>query len=80
MRIDLKPNGYDEARGRAFFEQLLDGLRADPGVDSATLAANPPMTLVDTGASASRSTAMTPRRDEDLAFLWKPWHPTISGR
>ena len=37
--LDLKPSGYDESRGRAFFDDLLTSVRAAPGVESATLAA-----------------------------------------
>ena len=37
--IDVKQNAYDEARGRVFYRQLLDAVRADAGVESATLAA-----------------------------------------
>ena len=40
MRIDVTPNGYDETRGRAFFAQLLDRVRGDSGIESATLATN----------------------------------------
>ena len=36
IELDLKQGGYDEARGRAFYRRLLDAVRADGGVDSAT--------------------------------------------
>jgi len=68
-RIDVSSNGYDQTRGRAFFTQLLDRLRADPATASATLARNPPLTLVDQGAQRVAIDGYTPRRDEDLAFL-----------
>ena len=69
VTVDLKPNGYDETRGRAFFQQLLDRVRAGRGVDSASLAAIPPMTLVDADSQPVAIDGYEPRRDEDLAFL-----------
>jgi len=68
-RIDVSSNGYDQARGRAFFAQLLDRLRADPATASATLARNPPLTMVDQGARRVTIDGYTPRRDEDVTFL-----------
>ena len=68
-RIDVTPNGYDETRARAFFRDLLDRLRADPGIVSATLAMNPPLTLVDSGTQKVTIDGYAPRPDEDLAFL-----------
>jgi len=75
VRIDLRPNGYDEARGRVFYEQLLNVLGADPAVESVTLAANPPLTLVDTDTQAVAIDGYVPRQDEELAFLWNPVAP-----
>jgi macrolide transport system ATP-binding/permease protein len=68
-RIDVSSNGYDQTRGRAFFARLLDRLRADPATASATLARNPPLTMVDQGAQPVTIDGYTPRRDEDLTFL-----------
>jgi putative ABC transport system permease protein len=69
VAIDLGPNGYDETRGLTFFQQLLDRAGADQGVESASLAANAPMTMVDTAAQKMEIDGYVPRRDEDLAFL-----------
>ena len=69
ITVNLKPNGYDETRGRAFFQQLLDRVRAGRGVESASLAAISPMTLVDSDSQAVSIEGYEPRRDEDLAFL-----------
>jgi predicted permease len=69
VAMDLKQNGYDETRGRAFYRQLLDSVRADPGVESATLAAFTPMALIATPAERVAIEGYDPRRDEDLAFL-----------
>jgi putative ABC transport system permease protein len=46
LSLDLFSSGYDDARGRAFLKRILDTLRAEPGVESATLATNTPMSLV----------------------------------
>ncbi len=45
MSIDLGLQGYDEDRGRAFNRQLLDRVRALPGVESAALADFLPLSL-----------------------------------
>jgi len=41
FRINPALSGYDDARGQIFYEQLLDRLRALPGVTSVSLAAVP---------------------------------------
>jgi predicted permease len=35
--LDLFPNGYDEPRGKGFYRELLERLKARPGVESVTL-------------------------------------------
>jgi len=69
IALDVKQNGYDEARGRVFFRKLLDRARADPGIESATLAAYIPMGLLDTRAQRVAIDGYEPRRGEDLAFM-----------
>jgi predicted permease len=49
--LDVKAGGYDEPGGRRFYQQLLDGLRADAAIDAATLAATTPLAFVDYGAN-----------------------------
>jgi putative ABC transport system permease protein len=68
-RLNLRPNGYDDARGLAFFKQLLENVRADTAIDSATLAVNTPLTMVDSGAVKVTIDGYDPGRDEDLTFL-----------
>ena len=36
VSIDVKQSGYDEARGRVFYRQLLDAVRSDAGTESVT--------------------------------------------
>jgi macrolide transport system ATP-binding/permease protein len=69
MRLDLRPHGYDDTRGGAFFKQLLENVRADTGIESATLASNTPLTMVDSGARKVTIDGYDPHRDEDLTFL-----------
>jgi predicted permease len=67
--MDVRQNRYDEARGRVFYRRLLNELRAEPGVESATLAAYDPMTLIATRSQVVAIDGYEPRRDEDTAFL-----------
>ncbi|HEY7183937.1 MAG TPA: ABC transporter permease, partial [Blastocatellia bacterium] len=41
--IDLSSLGYSEAKGRAFFDNLIERARAIPGVESASLASHLPL-------------------------------------
>jgi predicted permease len=70
MAIDLQSSGYDEERGRVFYQRLLDVLREDAGVESATLAVVLPMTLVDNASRAFAVERYEPRKDEDMRFLF----------
>lgn len=69
VTLDVKPNGYDEARGLVFYKQLLDRARAGQGIESASLAAYYPMALVDTVGRKVEIEGYRARRDEDLVFL-----------
>lgn len=69
VSMDLKANGYDEARGRVFYRQLLDAARARPGVESASLAAYLPLTFLETRASKVAIDGYEPRQNEDLSML-----------
>jgi len=75
MTLDLGPNGYDETRGRQFYEKLLDNLRRTEGVESASLAAIFPMTMVDSASQKVTIEGYHPRRDEDLMFLYNVVSP-----
>jgi predicted permease len=69
ISVDVKQNGSDESRGRVFYRHLLDAVRADAGIESATLAAYEPLAFLDTPARRVAIDGYQPRRDEDLAFL-----------
>jgi len=69
IAVDVKQNAYDEPRGRVFYRKLLDAVRADPGVESATLAAFMPLGFLDTPARRVTIEGYEPRRGDDLSFL-----------
>src|SRR6185436_1343497 len=45
MSLNPSLQGYDEARGRALYDRVLDGVHAVPGVQAASLAASVPLGL-----------------------------------
>jgi predicted permease len=69
LAVDVRQNGYDERRGRAFYRSLLNAARGDAGVESATLAAFTPLGFLDTPARRVEIEGYEPRRGEDLAFM-----------
>jgi predicted permease len=69
VALDLKQNGYDEARGRLFYRRLLDAARAEPGFEAVTLAQYIPLGFLDTPSRKVAVEGYEPRRDEDLAFM-----------
>jgi predicted permease len=75
IELDLKQNGYDEARGRVFYRRLLDAVRADGVTDSATLAAYNPVNFLETRAERISVEGYDARPDEDLLFLSNPVGP-----
>jgi predicted permease len=70
LGVDVRQNGYDESRGRVFYRDLLDLARADPLVESATLAAFTPMAFLETPARPAAIEGYEPRQGEDLTFMW----------
>jgi predicted permease len=75
VALDLKEGGYDEARGRVFYRKLLDAARGDDGTESATLAAYPPLHLLETPATRVEVGGYEARRGEDLAFMYNTVAP-----
>ena len=69
VELDVRQNGYDATRGRAFYRQLLETARTDAGVESATLAWHLPLALLDTRSVRVAIDGYVPGRDEDLAFM-----------
>lgn len=69
VTLDLKANGYDEARGQVFYQHLLTRARAMPGVESASLAMFKPMAFLETRASKVAVEGYELRLNEDLSML-----------
>lgn len=69
VHLDLKANGYDDARGRIFYRELLDRARQLPGVESATLATFTPMAFLETRSSKVAIEGYALGRNEDLSML-----------
>jgi len=69
VAIDLKQNGYDEARGRLLYRHLLDEVRTDAETESATLAAYEPIAVLDTPSQRFAIEGYELQRNEELAFL-----------
>src|SRR5262249_27180940 len=69
VAIDLKQNGYDEARGRLLYRHLLDDVRTDAETESATLAAYDPIAVLDTPSQRFAIEGYELQRNEELAFL-----------
>ncbi len=67
MRVELGLQGYDEARGRRFYAELLRSVSATPGVESASLAE-----IVPLGFSRQRRGLQVegyePKPGEDMEF------------
>jgi predicted permease len=66
VRIDLSTSGYDDARGRTFYQQLLQNLTARPGIESASLAEFVPMRMVEGRSRQVVVDGYAPGKDEDL--------------
>jgi predicted permease len=84
---DLGPRGYDEARGRAFYSALEEGVRALPGVESAALAqyallgaySGNDMRNTESGSDERYESGVGQVR-VDTAFLSTVRMPIVAGR
>jgi len=65
MSVDLGLQGYSEARGKLFYQQLLERVEVLPGVRSASLADRIPLDLGGRRTSISLE-GYTPRPGEDM--------------
>jgi predicted permease len=75
VAIDLQLNGYDAARGSGFQEQLLERLRARPGIDSAALAAFAPLRMVEGGSRDVTADGYQPVPGEDMRLAYNVVSP-----
>jgi macrolide transport system ATP-binding/permease protein len=67
--IELRSSGYDDDRGRGFYERVLDTLSTASGIQSAALASVLPLTLVDNTTSATLVEGRAAAKGEDMRFL-----------
>ena len=75
VSIDLRQNGYDRSRGLAFYRRLLETARAEPGVESATLAAVTPLGLLEVRTQPIAIDGYVPAPDEHLEFMYNTIGP-----
>jgi len=68
-------SGYDEPRGREFYRQLVERVRALPGVQSATLARRLPLTLSNVGFGNVTIDGYAPAQDEDMRLNYETVGP-----
>lgn len=62
--MDLLPSGYTAERGRVFYEQLLERVRAVPGVESASLGRFVPLGLSGSSTTTIQVDGYQPAPDE----------------
>jgi predicted permease len=67
--IDLGSNGYDQARGEAFYRDVLERVRAIPGVEAASLASAVPLAAC-CGRRGTVIEGYTAREGESTEINW----------
>ena len=70
VSIDLQTAGYDATRGQVAITRLLDAMATEPAFESASLALNVPLSLVDNASRVTNVEGYAPRSDEDMLFLY----------
>jgi predicted permease len=73
--VDVEADGYDGSRGPMVYEQLIDALRRQPGFESVSAAAQPPLRLVPGMLRRISIEGYAPRDDEDLSFEYNVVSP-----
>jgi predicted permease len=68
--FDVFPAGYDRARGQVFQRQLLDRIRAIPGVERASLARTIPLGFSGNSSTGIRVDGYQPRKDEQVVITY----------
>jgi predicted permease len=68
-------SGYDETRGREFYRELVQRVRALPGVQSTTLARRLPLTLSNIGFANVTVDSYVPAPDEDMRLNYETVGP-----
>ncbi len=65
---DMQLAGYSRERGLAFYDQILERLRATPGVRSASLAANIPLGFGGRNSNGATIEGYTPQPGENMSI------------
>lgn len=68
MSVDLGLQGYDETRGRAFYQQILKKVRALPGVEAAALGSQVPLNPFGSERRRTAIQGYAQQQGEDLEF------------
>jgi predicted permease len=68
--VDPGAADYDQARAAIFYDRLLQSLRSDPAIRSASLMKDPLLMLVDLNAQEFVPEGYARRRNDDLSFLF----------
>jgi predicted permease len=68
--LDLFPLGYEPGRGLLFFDRLLAGARAIPGVKAAALARRVPLGFGGSGSNSVEVEGYAPAADEQLMISY----------
>ena len=66
--FDLRGSGYSDDRAVEFYDHLLDKLRANPAVESASLERFVPLWFTGRGYSTARIENYTPKPNEDMGL------------
>jgi macrolide transport system ATP-binding/permease protein len=67
---DVFPGGYDRARGLVFHRQVLERLRAIPGVERATLARTIPLGFSGNSSTGAAVEGYQPKKDEEVVITY----------
>jgi predicted permease len=67
---DIFPNGYDRARGQVFHRQLLERMRATPGVERAALARTIPLGFSGNSSTGLHIDGYQPKPGEEIVITY----------
>jgi predicted permease len=68
--VDVGLHGYDEAKGRSFFKQIVERVKSLPGVEAASIAGPLPLDAYSNGARLSVEGAMPRYENERLSVSY----------
>jgi predicted permease len=68
--VDLSVQGYEETKGRAFYKQILENIKALPGVEAASIAGPLPLDAYSNGASLTIEGAIPRYENEHISVSY----------